>query len=294
MAAIHAEGIDTPGPFSSAIVELHGGYRAQHVHHTPPDPLVDDTVTWQMALPHLLRVLVFVVVPSIVGWFLIAIASVITAVSAATQGLTGTSSGGAGWGVLALVFALVLFVLAVVVLFLPLKEPISEYSQIVEERAEYQEPAYWWVMRAARHHQLPIAPQATRLGGAPVMMFSHDRLHAMLVVKPYGRHLYVGWTMWRARSTMLLIGHFLRDTFARWSPQAQARAEDRGNDARAMRELVHSVSREGVQAAIFAHTMAGEHQATPHSIHDELRSLPEYDPAPVYGGQIPGPRGPFS
>jgi hypothetical protein len=68
-------------------------------------------------------------------------------------------------------------------------------------------------------------------------------------VQPYGADLYVGWTMWRSRSTATLLAHFLRDTFGRFAPLPVFSAELRAASTRAMRESVHSLAREGVAAA---------------------------------------------
>ncbi len=71
----------------------------------------------------------------------------------------------------------------------------------------------------------------------------------MLLVQPYGADLYVGWTMWRSRSTATLLAHFLRDTFGRFAPLPVFSSELRAASTRAMRESVHSLAREGVAAA---------------------------------------------
>ncbi|WP_433783292.1 hypothetical protein ACQPX6_24990 [Actinomycetospora sp. CA-101289] len=267
----------TPPGFRNTINELHGGYRAQHVQHTGPDPLVDDTVTFPMVVPHLLRALVFIVLPAFITSVLLVFAAFFDLLVAAGNGFRG--GGGGGFSAFAMVVGFGLFVLAIVVLFFPIKEPIAEYSQVVEGRASFQEPSYWWVMQTAQRHGMPFGLRAVRMQGQPVMMFIHGRLNAMLVVRPYGQHLYVGWTMWRARSTVVLIGHYLRDTFGRVSPAAQFASEMRATDARAMRELVHSLSREGVQAAISAHTMVAEENASPDQIHYDMANLQEFDPS---------------
>jgi hypothetical protein len=267
----------TPPGFRNTINELHGGYRAQHVNHTPPDALVDDTVTFPMVVPHLLRALVFIVVPWFITVILFVFAALFDLALAAGNGFRGGSGG--GFSAFVTLIGFLLFVLAIVVLFFPIKEPIAEYSQVVEGRASYQEPSYWWVMQTAQRHDVRFGLRAVRMQGQPVMTFTYGRLNAMLVVRPYGQHLYVGWTMWRARSTVVLIGHYLRDTFGRISPAAQFASEMRATDARAMRELVHSLSREGVQAAISAHTMATEEGASPDQIHFDVANLQEFDPS---------------
>jgi hypothetical protein len=79
-----------------------------------------------------------------------------------------------------------------------------------------------------------------------------------VVVRPIGVDLYLGWTMWRSRSTVVLIGHLLRDTFQGTGLSTGFSSEMRATASRALRELVHSVTREGVQAAILPPPVADD------------------------------------
>ena len=56
--------------------------------------------------------------------------------------------------------------------------------------------------------------------------------------------------MWRSRSTLVLIGHLFRDMFASIGTGKTLSMEVKTSTTRSLRELIHSVTREGVQAAI--------------------------------------------
>jgi hypothetical protein len=70
------------------------------------------------------------------------------------------------------------------------------------------------------------------------------------VVQTYGTDLYVGWTMWRSRSTMVVIWHIIRDLFRIFAGGTAYRSALQNTHARALREITHSLTRLGVQAAV--------------------------------------------
>ena len=143
----------------------------------------------------------------------------------------------------------VLYLAGVASFFAPAKEPIAEYSRLLEGRAGAARGAYQWVSRAAQARRSPAEVRSSTVAGVPVLVFRQRSERAMLLVQPYGADLYVGWTMWRSRSTATLLAHFLRDTFGRFAPLPVFSSELRAASTRAMRESVHSLAREGVAAA---------------------------------------------
>lgn len=227
-----------------AIADAHDGYHDETRRHRDPDVLVEDVVSWRMLSPHLMRALAFLVAPTVllVIWLLLDYL-------ASTSGPSIT--GRLVMNVL-LAVVVVLYLAGVAAFFTPAKEPIAEYSRLLENRAGAARGAYDWVARAARARRTPAEVAPSTVAGVPVLLFRQRAERAMLLVQPYGEDLYVGWTMWRSRSTATLLAHFLRDTFGRFAPLPVFSAELRAASTRAMRESVHSLAREGVAAAAHA------------------------------------------
>ncbi|WP_433801822.1 hypothetical protein [Actinomycetospora sp. CA-084318] len=233
-----------------AIADAHDGYHDETRLHRDPDVLVEDVVSWRMLSPHLMRALAFLVAPTVLLgiWLLLDYL-------ASTSGPSIT--GRLVMNVLIAVIV-VLYLAGLAAFFAPAKEPIAEYSRLLEHRAGAARGAYDWVTRAARARRTPAEVAPSTVAGVPVLLFRQRSERAMLLVQPYGQDLYVGWTMWRSRSTATLLAHFLRDTFGRFAPLPVLSAELRAASTRAMRESVHSLAREGVAAAAYADRAATE------------------------------------
>lgn len=229
-----------PG-WSRTIRDAHDGYHAETRVHRDPDVLVDDVVTWRMLSPHLIRALLFLVSPTVLLliWLLLDYLA-----STSSPSITGRLI----MNVIGVLTA-VLYVAGLAAFFAPAKEPIAEYSRLLEGRAGAARGAYQWVSRAAQARRTPAEVEPSTVAGVPVLVFRQRSERAMLLVQPYGTDLYVGWTMWRSRSTATLLAHFLRDTFGRFAPLPVFSSELRAASTRAMRESVHSLAREGVAAA---------------------------------------------
>ncbi len=227
--------------WARTIRDAHDGYHAETRAHRDPDVLVDDVVTWRMLSPHLIRALLFLVSPTVLLliWLLLDYLA-----STSSPSITGRLI----MNVIAAVTA-VLYLAGLASFFAPAKEPIAEYSRLLEGRAGAARGAYQWVTRAAQARRTPAEVEPSTVAGVPVLVFRQRSERAMLLVQPYGADLYVGWTMWRSRSTATLLAHFLRDTFGRFAPLPVFSAELRAASTRAMRESVHSLAREGVAAA---------------------------------------------
>ena len=227
--------------WARTIRDAHDGYHAETRTHRDPDVLVDDVVTWRMLSPHLIRALLFLVSPTVLLliWLLLDYLA-----STSSPSITGRLV----MNVLAALTA-VLYLAGLASFFAPAKEPIAEYSRLLEGRAGAARGAYQWVSRAAQARRIPAEVEPSTVAGVPVLVFRQRSERAMLLVQPYGADLYVGWTMWRSRSTATLLAHFLRDTFGRFAPVPVFSSELRAASTRAMRESVHSLAREGVAAA---------------------------------------------
>jgi hypothetical protein len=230
------------GSFDHVVAGAHADYHREIQQHTAPDGLVEDVVTYQALAPHLLRTLLFLVVPTVLGLVKLLIDYI--ASMSSPDPFTDLLSGVLG------IVVVVLYLAGIAAFFAPAKEPIAEYSRLVEGKAPAAGSAYDWVRHAAATRHSPAEIEPGTVGGVPVLLFRQHSERAMLLVQPYGRDLYVGWTMWRSRSSATLLVHFLRDTFGRLAPAPRFSAELRAAATRALRESVHSLSREGVTAAV--------------------------------------------
>ena len=248
--------------FDRAVAGAHADYHREIQQHDEPDGLVDDVVTYQMLAPHLMRSLLFLVAPTVL--LLIKVIIDYLASMSSPDDLTDAVS------VLLGVVVVVLYLAGVASFFAPAKEPIAEHARLLENRGDAAASAYEHVRLAAAARRSPAEVRPSTVAGVPVLLFEQYSERAMLLVQPYGRDLYVGWTMWRSRSTATLLLHFLRDTFGRFAPAPRFSAELRAAATRALRESVHSLSREGVAAAL---------QASGSGAGDAVRAAPSRAPA---------------
>jgi hypothetical protein len=241
---------DTTG-FQRVLGDVHGHYRSKRVRHEPPDELISDTVTARTWLPHVVRsgffvaLFIFVGMITFVIWMLALVAAIVNQGQGSRfeQEATDAFWINLSYGLLAV--QLLVIVVWIIVLFVPLREPIAEYGLLVEGRAAASVLAYWWIMNTAHARQSPFSLQFGKVLGTPVLIMTNGRERGLVVVRPVGTDLYAGWTMWRSRSTVVMIGHMFRDLF-----QNPLSADVRSASSRALRELIHSLTREGVQAAI--------------------------------------------
>ncbi|PVZ08639.1 hypothetical protein [Actinomycetospora cinnamomea] len=225
-----------------AVSGAHADYHREIQQHAEPDGLVDDVVTYRMLAPHLMRTLLFLVAPTVL--LLVKVVIDYLASMSTPDGFTDAVSALLG------VLIVVLYLAGIASFFAPAKEPIAEHARLLENRGDAAASAYEHVRAAAAARRSPAEVSPSTVAGVPVLLFRQYSERAMLLVQPYGRDLYVGWTMWRSRSTATLLLHFLRDTFGRFAPAPRFSAELRAAATRALRESVHSLSREGVAVAL--------------------------------------------
>lgn len=255
------------------VADAHAGYHSETRRHQIPDGLVDDVVTWETLKPHLMRALLFLVAPTalLLVWLLLSYLASLSTPDPVTLLVTGAIP----------ILAVVLYLTGVAAFFAPAKEPIAEYAQLLEGRGATAPVASERIRAAAAARRSPADVRPGTVGGVPVLLFHQHSERAMLLVQPYGEDLYVGWTMWRARSSATLLGHFLRDTFGRFAPSPRFSAELRAASTRAMRESVHSLAREGVAAAVHAGAPA------PRDTGSWSAPAPSATPAPSVTGTRP-------
>jgi hypothetical protein len=244
---------DPSAPFRHALIDVHSNYRGQRLTHEPPDELVSEQVTLRVWRPHLTRSLFFLIVFGIVGT--LGVITLFIGAFAQAASSVGGGNGDAGnvfigFFYLLLFIQLLIFAAWIVALCLPIKEPIAEYGLLVEGRAPASAVAYAWIVNTIRARQAPFRTDFVKVKGNAVLRLANGRDEGMAVVRPVGNDLFLGWTMWRSRSTLVLIGHLFRDMFASIGTGRTLSMEVKTSETRSLRELIHSVTREGVQAAI--------------------------------------------
>jgi hypothetical protein len=277
---------DPSAPFRHALIDVHSNYRGQRLRHEPPDELVSDAVTPRILRPHLVR-LAFFWTLFIIVWGLLA-ADLFLAFGAAVASYgSGRETGTSGFDGIAYLLMLLLFLIVIawiVSLFFPVREPIAEYGLLIEGRAAASAVSYAWIVNTIRVRQAPFQTDFAKVQGFPLLMLANRREEGFVIVRPVGNDLYLGWSMWRSRSTIVLIGHIFRDMFSGFGGKGLD-GEVRAASTRALRELIHSVTREGVQAAILQPPVPED---AARAQVDQLRNL-DAPTGYVMTGQIPVP-----
>jgi hypothetical protein len=242
---------DPSAPFRHALIDVHSNYRGQRLTHEPPDELVSEQVTLRVWRPHLTRSLFFFLIMGVIGT-IGSFAAIGSFAERVGNNLNGNGGGGFWTGLYYFLILIQLLVIAawIVALCLPIKEPIAEYGLLIEGRAAATAVAYAWIVNTIRARQSPFRVDFAKAHGYPVLLLANGRDEGMAIVRPVGNDLFVGWSMWRSRSTLVLIGHLFRDMFASIGTGRTLNMEVKTATTRALRELIHSVTREGVQAAI--------------------------------------------
>ncbi|OLB65641.1 MAG: hypothetical protein AUI10_05970 [Actinobacteria bacterium 13_2_20CM_2_72_6] len=244
---------DPSAPFRHALIDVHSNYRGQRLAHEPPDELVSEQVTLRVWRPHVTRSLFFLFIVLIIGT-IGTIVGIIGAFAGAADRLNGDSAGAGNFftGIYYLLLFIQLLVIAgwIVAICMPIKEPIAEYGLLVEGRAPAAAVSYAWIVNTIRARQAPFRTDFVKVKGNAVLTLANGRDEGMAVVRPVGNDLFLGWSMWRSRSTLVLIGHLFRDMFNSIGTGRTLSMEIKTSATRSLRELIHSVTREGVQAAI--------------------------------------------
>lgn len=245
-------------PWQQAMQDVQSSYRSHRVTYEPPDERADDTVTAKQTRPHATRALIVFLVAfgaaliiGCCGCFALGLGGSAAANNDPLGGVDSIANAIQG----AFSFLFFMFVLAfaawLVVLFFPLKEPIAEYSMLIEGRAGVAAAAYGYILQSAHQRATPFPIVPVRLGGQFMLSLGDKGLQSLISVQVYGSDLFFNWTMWRSRSTIVLIGHALRDGFRLVGQGGTAyRSAVAGGRIRALREITHSITRLGVQAAI--------------------------------------------
>ncbi|MET9413354.1 hypothetical protein ABZY03_04040 [Streptomyces klenkii] len=151
------------------------------------------------------------------------------------------------------------FIVFWVVLLAPLTEPVSEWRTLLEDKAQASPSAYAAIYGALSQRRIPVTAVPSRIRSDVFqpevvnnrLVISSGRYVAYVSVFEYGTSLYLGWTMWRSRSGVVLIGTYFKDLIGGFLRRTgDVNQMLRTERPRAMREAVHSAVREGVETAI--------------------------------------------
>ena len=98
-------------------------------------------------------------------------------------------------------------------LFISIREFIAENGVLLDDAAQRLDTVYDVVRETVGKHCPPFELSTDEIEGSPTLRVATDREWARLIVRRIGPDLYVGWTMWRSRSTMDLVGRIISDMF---------------------------------------------------------------------------------
>jgi hypothetical protein len=160
----------------------------------------------------------------------------------------------------------VMFIVFVVVfLAIRLPEPIGEWRVLLTDRADTADSVYSQISGTLSRRGMPIRVYFRRIhngfgrGANNRLVLREGNYTAYVSVFAYGTSLYLGWTMWRSRYSIVLLLQFVMDSLDgflnRNDPERKMMQTER---PRAMREAVHAVCREGLVVAIEARAVPPE------------------------------------
>lgn len=151
----------------------------------------------------------------------------------------------------------VLAILPWLVFVIPQRFPINEWGVLLDDKAAAAESAYSHIFTSLKKRQSPVKATARRVrtGVAPptqgyYLIISQDRYRGYVSVFGYGRDLFVGWTMWWSLVPIVMIALYVGQKIsALFGQNSFFHQILRGDQVKALREVIHSASREGVDAA---------------------------------------------
>jgi hypothetical protein len=216
-----------------------------------PEELISDPVAPRAVRPHLIRSGFFLAVLLVFlsGWMLMLGLGVLSSSVVFTTDRVGISP-----GLAAALSPICLGGMAcaalgwLIAIFFPVREPITEYAALLAGRAGAANLAYQRIAATLEARKTPFHVEAETVHGVPVLTVLQDTDRAVITVRAVGTDLFVGWIMWRNRSTARLLATVFRD-MVEWTQDSVPQAV-RTTLSLAMRELLHSATREGIQAAL--------------------------------------------
>jgi hypothetical protein len=167
--------------------------------------------------------------------------------------------------------ALVLFFLMTVAywavyFFLPARVAISEWMLLLDDKAPAAESAFAQITDAFRRRDAPIVPNARRISfrgvsgigkfasnAPPVRNYlsvGYGFVVGYVSAFAFGNDLYIGWTLWWRQRPIRSLWNLARQVLAgALGRDVQFHLTMRADDVKALRELMHSAAREGVDVA---------------------------------------------
>ena len=216
---------------------------------SPDEPQPEDTFArrltpdaerffiWPVLLPHLVRSAVFLVpvVVSLLFWLVGTGFSILAGLGAVGgRGLELGPAIDSGLSLLG-VGGMVVFGMAwLVSLFVGVREVVSEAGLLIEDGAQALATVYSSLQARLETQRPSFTVRSSELDKNPALRISNDREEALIIVRPTGPDLHIGWTMWRTRSTTALIVDMFPGRRNNDLALLQAHSSS------AMRELLHS------------------------------------------------------
>ena len=162
-----------------------------------------------------------------------------------------------------ILFFLINLAFFIVQLLLPARIPVSEWMLLLDNKGAAAESAFAQITDAFRRRQSPTAPKVRRVSfrGAgsfgsnspPVRNYlavTYGYITGYISAFAFGNDLYVGWTLWWQQRPIKSLWNVARQSFAATlGRDVQFQLALRADDAKALRELMHSAAREGVDVA---------------------------------------------
>lgn len=125
------------------------------------------------------------------------------------------------------VISVVILLAWVAVLFRPLRESLADSAVIVEGAAGSAPSVYAAISECADSRcKNPFHFEATELDGIPGLVVRYAAEHGLITVRVIGPDLFIGWSLWRRRSTARLIAQVLNNLVdpAQFNPYSAAAA----------------------------------------------------------------------
>ncbi len=213
---------------------------------------VESQLDDEVSLPELLQVLVPAGAVALIVFFLflgIGVAKAAESAFSSGFGSTDSGSGASGWVIAG--FLLSLLVFAGLLRAMRADVGISEWSFLVDGKADASHTAYTHITEVLKRRQVPVSvgSQPVRDGRGVLrqhLVISSGPDTGFVAVYPFGTSLYLGWMLWRPQNGWTVVGAYLRQIFV---PRARMDRLLAATPTRALREAVHNATREGIDIA---------------------------------------------
>ncbi len=96
-------------------------------------------------------------------------------------------------------------------LFIPVREFVDETSVLIEDASSRSTSTYGAIRTIVDKRCPPLKATQSDIDGTPTLRVTNGTEWALIIVQEVGPDLHVGWTMWRGRSTVGLLGSIFAD-----------------------------------------------------------------------------------